>query len=41
MTAALPIGAAVLAVGAVVALLVPGKPRMEPLPAAVAEPVAA
>ena len=41
VTAALPIAAAVLALGALVALLVPGKPRRERRSAAVAEPVAA
>src|SRR4051795_11027022 len=41
VTAALPVGAAVLGVGALVALLVPGKPRREPARIAVAEPATA
>src|SRR4051812_577387 len=41
MPAALPIGSAVLAVGALVALLVPGKPRTERPRTAVGEPVVA
>ena len=41
LTAALPVGAAVLAVGAVVALLVPGKARDERVAAGVTEPAAA
>jgi EmrB/QacA subfamily drug resistance transporter len=41
LTAALPVGAAVLAAGALIALLVPAKRRREPEPAGVAEPVAA
>jgi hypothetical protein len=41
VVAALPIGAAVLAVGALVALLVPGKPRTATQSSVRAEPVAA
>jgi EmrB/QacA subfamily drug resistance transporter len=41
VTAALPVGAAVLAVGAVIALLVPSKRRQERAMVAAAEPVAA
>jgi EmrB/QacA subfamily drug resistance transporter len=41
VTAALPVGAAVLAVGAVIALLVPAKPRRERSQVAVADPVPA
>jgi hypothetical protein len=41
VTAALPVGAAVLAVGAVIALFVPAKRRRERSQVAVADPVAA
>jgi hypothetical protein len=41
MTSAAWVGAAVLAAGALIALLVPGKPRAADAPAQVAEPALA